>query len=249
MNDKIISSIHNGLLDDPSVYAFWIEGSHAHDTADEYSDIDMWFDVEDGAEDCVLGSITAIVLTISPIDRERTIDNPHPHIRQVVIHIAGTPDYMNLDICIQSHSRNISFLNGFVDQKIRVLFDKCNVIKHIEPDWQAFRDEQVKRIEAIRSAYPVLQTNISKEIARGNFLEALNYYHEALKLLVEILRMKHQPTKRDFHLKHISRDLPEDVVSRLTNLYAVTSTGDINEKRETVNDMFRETINGLQNEA
>ena len=36
------------------VYALWLEGADARGTVDEFSDLDVWLDVEDGQEEIVL---------------------------------------------------------------------------------------------------------------------------------------------------------------------------------------------------
>lgn len=57
--ENIINAIGDGLRDDGLVYAMWLEGSDAHGLQDEYSDIDIWLDVEDGKAEDVLDSIRA----------------------------------------------------------------------------------------------------------------------------------------------------------------------------------------------
>ncbi len=51
-----------------------------------------------------------------------------------------------------------------------------------------------------------------------------------LDRLVELLRIRYQPTKHDFGLKHVSRDLPAEVVAKLEHLFTVASVGDIGER-------------------
>lgn len=243
---QIINSISEGLYINPSVYAFWLEGSHAHGIADEYSDIDLWFDVEDGKEDNILCSIRDIVSAIAPIDYDQQAANPHPQIWQSVLHLTGTPEFMRLDICIQSHSRDICFAEGFVDQKIKVLFDKCGIIRYSATDWQALKNEQFARAKELMSSYTIAQSNLRKELARRNFLEALNYYHnDILKPLIEVLRIRHQPTKQEFHLKHIYRDLPEDIISIMEDLYAVKCLEDIEAKWRFGDCLFKETVDDI----
>lgn len=51
--EKIISDLAIGLKEVSFVYAFWLEGSDGTNTVDEYSDIDICIDVEDGEENNV----------------------------------------------------------------------------------------------------------------------------------------------------------------------------------------------------
>jgi hypothetical protein len=55
---------------------------------------------------------------------------------------------------------------------------------------------------------------------------------------VELLRIKYQPTKYDFGLKHVKHDLPVDVTRTLEKLYQVTSCADIMKKLKAANTLF-----------
>jgi len=69
---------------------------------------------------------------------------------------------------------------------------------------------------------------VKKELVRGNFLEALNYYHQnIMQPIAKLARIYFEPTKKGFNLKHIKRDLPSDLVKSIEDLYAVSSLNDI----------------------
>lgn len=150
-----------------------------------------------------------------------------------------------LDVCIQDHSREIAFLNGYADEKVEVVFDKCGVIRYQDVDWEAFRLELCARADELARVFELGRIGVRKGLGRGDYLEALSYYQDGmLKPLVEILRMRHQPTKHDFGLKHIRRDLPVEVVARLEHLFAVSSLADIEAKYPQVDEVFKETLSG-----
>lgn len=243
--ESIISTLTDGLRGNPSVHALWLEGADAHGLADEYSDIDLWLDVEDGSENDVLRSIKDIARAIGPVDYECGGDNPDPQIRQAFLHIAGTPEFWILDICVQSHSRQIAFTKGFADEKVKVLFDKCGVIRYADADWPALREARKRRAEELARALPRARTLLRKELRRGSFLQALHCYHEGLlKPLVELLRIRHQPTKQGFYLKHIDRDLPNDIVALLEDLYVISSLEDICTKSQKADTILKELTEG-----
>lgn len=246
---SVITAIGDGLRSNPSVYAMWLEGADAHGIDDEYSDVDIWLDVEDGEADAVMLSIKAILTAINPLDYDVEVDHPHPKIRQASFHIQGTPEFMILDICIQDHSRESAFLAGFADHKVKVVFDKCGVISYRDVDCAAFRQELSHRIEELSKTFPLARTGVSKEIKRGNYLEALDCYHGMLGYLVELLRIEHQPTKRDYCLKHIRRDLPAEIVAKLEHLFAVSSLEDIEAKCKEADEMFRKVASDLESSA
>ena len=101
------------------------------------------------------------------------------------------------------------------------------------------------RVEYLKSLYNQ-QGRIIAKIKRKDFLEALVYYHKwALTPLVELLRIRYSPLKRDYYLKHISRDLPKKVVVQLEDLYVVDSPKDIERKLAKANKLFRQTLEQL----
>lgn len=237
---RVVDVLADGLRANASVYAMWLEGSAAHGCKDEYSDIDVWLDVEDGHAGAVMALVRNLLSAIGPLDYAYEPErHPHPQIRQAYFHIEGTPPFLIVDLCIQDHSRESAFIAGFADQKVRVLFDKTGVISYRAIDWEAFHQGLARRRDEITRALPLARIRVKKEARRGNFLEALNYYHEEiLKPLVDLIRMRHEPTKHDFGLKHIHRDLPEEVIARLEPLYAVSSLADIEAKCEDAAEWF-----------
>jgi predicted nucleotidyltransferase len=51
---EILAYLQAKLEPHPHVHALWLEGADARNKVDEYSDIDLWLDVEDGHEESVL---------------------------------------------------------------------------------------------------------------------------------------------------------------------------------------------------
>lgn len=246
----IINAIWDGLRIRRYIHAAWLEGSDAHGVNDEYSDIDLWIDVDDGRESEALDLLKSTLTSFGPLDLDFEPQHPHPQIRQAYYHISGTSEFIIIDVCVQSHSREIYFQKGFVDQKIYVLFDGFSTLKFKDPDWTAFEHENQLRCKEIISSLPLGVLRTRKEIQRKNYLEALSYYqHEILEPLVELLRLKYQPTKHDFKLKHITRDLPKNVLIKLEYLFSISSIEDISEKYPEAETMIRETAAGMTHNA
>jgi hypothetical protein len=86
------------------VYAFWLEGSDALGTADDYSDIDIWIDVADAFESPSYEIVETALSELSPIDYMYIEPPGHPKLRQRVYHLAGTSEYLMIDFNWQLHS-------------------------------------------------------------------------------------------------------------------------------------------------
>jgi predicted nucleotidyltransferase len=247
--DLIINKIGDELKNNSFVFAFWLEGADAHDTVDQYSDIDVWLDVQDGHEGMVIEQVRSILSQIAQLDFDHEADHPHPKIRQLFFHLAGTSEFLIIDVCIQSHSRECWYTKEHADEKVKIIFDKDKVIQFRDMDKTEFQNLQKKRVEELKKTFLFFQAWVMKGVNRGNFLEALSYYHSfILKPLVEILRVRHEPTKREFGLKHIERDVPKDVLETLESLYKVSSTEEIATKTQKANELFFDVLKTIEKE-
>lgn len=240
---NIIKILKDMFIKDDNVHAFWLEGADALEAVDEFSDIDMWFDIEDGSEDLFVVKLKKTLESISHIDFMYEKRHEHPKIRQFFIHLQETSVFLIIDLCIQSHSRKIKFIKENKDEKVKVIFDKTEVIQYTCNDIDKFDESITIRKKEIEKTFEFFAIWIQKEINRNNYLEALNYYNEyILNPLVEYLRILYEPTKKDYELKHIKRDLPIDVVKKLECYYKISSIDEIGEKASEAVVFFRSLL-------
>jgi len=245
--DKIISYLADNLKNNSFIYAFWLEWADAHNRVDEYSDIDIWIDVEDNYESETFNEIEIILSKLWKIDYSHEINHPHPKIKQKFFHLEWTSEFLIVDVCIQSHSRIFWYTKGFQDEKVKIIFDKNNVVQYKEVNQKEFNEEISKKVEDLKKTFLFFQAWVNKSINRGNFLEALGSYHEkVLHPLVEILRIKYQPTKNDFYLKDISKDIPKKLLLELEDLYKINSLEDIQLKSKKAKELFFRIIKDIE---
>ena len=236
--EEIIHTLSTGLKKNKAVFALWLEGADSNNTVDKFSDIDVWFDVADGKEKEVFRAVERVLRKLDEVTSLGLLDNPNPQIMTRAYHLAHTPSTLLIDICIQRHSRKFVFIKEHTHEYPKVLFDKHGVIKFKNLYTAQERQVRKKRIEHLWNTYSQ-QSRIIARVKRKDFLEALLYYHKwALAPLVELLRIRYSPLKREYHLKHVSRDLPKKVVSQLEDLYRVASVEDIQSKLKGVDKLF-----------
>ena len=85
-----------------------------------------------------------------------------------------------------------------------------------------------------------------KELNRRNDIEALAFYHAfTLRPLVEALRIKHSPTRHNFHTRYVYYDLPPEVVRKLEPLFFVANADELGAKRALAEAFFTETLETL----
>jgi len=244
---QIINILGEELKNNSLVFALWLEGADAQGRKDQYSDIDIWIDVKDNSESKIFKRVETILSKLGKIDFVHEVEHPHPKIRQKFFHIKGTPEFLIIDVCIQSHSRVFWYTKGFQDEKVKIIFDKSNVIQFKPMNKIQFNKAISLRIQELEKTFLFFQTWINKSIKRDNFLEALNYYHEkVLQPLVEILRIKYEPTKKNFYLKHIVYDIPQKELKLLEDLYRINSTRDIKEKSKKARRIFYKVLTEIK---
>jgi hypothetical protein len=226
--EELVRALAAGLEQYGFVLAAWLEGADAHERVDEYSDIDLWLDVEDGCEGDALDIVRELLQRLGPLDFALEVEHPHPLIRQAFFRLSGAPEFQVVDTCVQSHSRQFTFRRGMADERVSVLFDRAEAIQCQDLDENALRVELLERVGKLERELVLYPTWVRKELERGRFLEALGAYHKhVLGPLIEALRLRHTPTKVEFHLKDATTDLPAGVVARLDGLYQVQDVREI----------------------
>jgi predicted nucleotidyltransferase len=240
--DRIIDALREGLFRQSAVLAMWLEGSGANSHVDEYSDIDLVVDVEDGAEDGILAEAERILSKLGSLDRADGPTRPNPYLWHKLFHLTCSSEFLIIDFVVQRHSRNFVFQRGKFAEEPRVLFDKADVVRFAEPDNAQLQQELTVRLEELWQKFS-LQTGVKKYLKRGKFLEALAYYHKyVLEPLVELLRIRYAPLTRDYHLVRVSDHLPVSVVAQLEDLYKVSTTDEIAAKLKRAGQLFQESL-------
>lgn len=227
---KIINGLSEDLRKNKFVLAMWLEGADATNNIDQYSDIDVWFRVKTGQEKKVMESIEGSLRKIGPLDMNIDLRHPHPDIMGKVFHLKNSSKYLLIDTFIESDRREIAFINNFGDENPQILFDKENFLRFKELDRKKLTKELAARRKLIQD---VLAQNARTEskVRRGSYLEAIYYYHKwIMAFLVECLRVKYTPLKRDYYLKHAYRDFPPKVCQRLEGLYSFHNMPELKKK-------------------
>lgn len=243
MREKIIRTLQKELKEHPNVHAAWLEGSLATGNADEHSDIDIWFDIDDDSVSETFSAIERALESVGTIDGQFSMPDPNEHIRSRVYHLAGTPPTLQIDIDLQLHSRDMKFTHGVVDQDIKVLFDKDGTIKFEDLNILRLKKQHLVRLAELESRWIGMRPAVDRQVTRGKFLEVVVYYHRwVLDPLVEVLRMAYQPTKTEFGLKHIYRDIPEDTAIQLEDLFRLNTVKEMPEKLRQADQLFARAV-------
>lgn len=237
---QIISSLKE-LEKDSKVYAYWLEGADAHGRVDKYSDIDIWIDVSDNYVSKAFVKIEKILSKLGKIDYSFEKEHNHPKIRQKFYHLKGTSEFLVIDICIQKHSRVFWYTYGYKDEKVKIIFDKSNVVNYKKLNKSKFDKEIKQKILKLDKSFIFFQMWVKKEANRKHFLQSFAAYQKyVLMPLVELIRLKYIPTKSGYNLAGISGDnIPQPIIKQLEDLYKISSIEDIKKKMKIANKLYQ----------
>jgi predicted nucleotidyltransferase len=239
---EILACLQAKLESHPHVHALWLEGADARGTVDEFSDLDIWLDVEDGQEESVMKQIEQYLNALAPLDMAYKKLDVHPQIKQCFFHLKNTAEFLIIDVCVQSHSREFEF--GPSDP-VKAIFDKSNIIRFQENTEKMNILEQAKAIQSKVILYHIW---VLKALKRGHWLEATAYYHECiLEPLANILRLRYTPEKAEYGFKHFDRDLSKEIIDRLKKLTQVDSSAILESNLSEAIQWLNETVKELEN--
>lgn len=247
--EQIIDKLRSVLEPLPEVYAFWLEGSDALGTADDYSDIDIWIDVADAFEDQSYEIVETALSELSLIDYKYIEPPGHPKLRQRVYHLAGTSEYLMIDFNWQLHSRpreEYSYIMGSIVESALVLFDKDGIVRFVEYDPLKYKAWNDARLAECRYRY-TQHARVKKYIHRQQFLESRVYYNRyVLEPLVDVLRIIYTPANADMHFLHISQHLPEAEVRKLEYFAQISSLEDMTARMPEAEAWFDTLLGRLE---
>lgn len=241
--EDILSALEKTLKPINEVYALWEAGAAAFNRLDQWSDIDLMVDVHDDFVPQTWEIIERTLLDLSPIELKFELPQPawHGH-SQVFYRLQNASPYLFVDALVIQHSNPNKFLEVEQHGNPRVLFDKLEVTKPPAFDLQDLCTKLQNRIQQMKVTFDFFQLETTKELNRGNTIEAISFYYAStIRPLVELLRIRHMsvPARHKFYTRYIQYDLPKDVVEKLGRLFYVSDADDLVIKHRQAGEWFR----------
>lgn len=249
--ETILGSLRQALEPLSYFQAMWEGGAAAFDRTDEWSDIDLMFAVDDGSVSNAAAALEAALLDLAPFQRRLPMPPNiwHGH-WQCFYQLEGASPYLMIDAVIMKTSATNKFLEREIHGQARVHFDKTGFVQTPPLDRAALLERLKTRVETLRVQFPMFQTLITKELPRGNSMEAAAFYQGYLvRPLVELLRIQYAPYHHDFFSRYLYYDLPSEVVRRLEPYFFVSDTEDLARKRLAGEAWFNEILENLDWQA
>jgi predicted nucleotidyltransferase len=241
--EMIIEKLRKELEPLRYIYAMWLEGSDANGHADQYSDLDIYIDIEDEYEQHSIEAVENALSEITELDYKYVINHDHPKLRQRIYHLKGSSEYLMIDFCWQLHSRTkeeFVYIKNDEIEAAKVIFDKAGVIQYKDYNKADFKIWNDSRLDECKYRYSQ-HCRVMKYVYRGMYLEAYAYYNKyVLEPLIDMLRLIYTPAHADYYLIHISQHIPEQAVKKLEFYAKVSSLEDIAEKTKSAESWFND---------
>jgi len=247
--EDILSALEKSLKPIDEVYALWEAGAAAFNRIDQYSDIDLMVDVQDDSVAKTWEVIESTLQGLSPIELRFELPQPawHGH-SQVFYRLQNASPYLFVDALVMQHSAPNKFLEVEQHGTARVLFDKLGATQPPVFDPQALQIKLDKQIQQMKVTFDLFQVETTKELKRGNNIEAISFYYAStIRPLVELLRIRYMnvPARHKFYTRYIQYDLPIEVVEKLGKLFFVSDAADLAVKHHQAGEWFQQVIQEL----
>ena len=226
------------------VHAFYEGGAAAFNRIDEWSDIDLYVVVDDERHTDAFLIVENALKTLSPIKQKYEVTQSQwPGLFQAFYKLEKASEYLIIDLAILKLSCSEKLLEPKMHGNNVFYFNKADKISVPALDKKDFVKKLNDRLTRLQARFEMFNIFVQKEINRGNSLEALDLYHTVtLALLVEALRINHNPIHYDFKVRYLHYELPAKTVKKLESLYFVKGAKDLQEKYLQASKWFSVTM-------
>ena len=242
--DHVIKTLVDALKPLDYAHAVYEGGAIAFNRIDEWSDIDLYLVVDDDKVEEAFLVVEEALRTLSPIKQKYEVKQlPWPGVSQAFYRLEGASEYLLIDFVVLKSSGPEKFLEPEIHGKAVFYFNKSDRVKAPVLDRDSLTNSLRERLVRLKDRFATFNVFVQKEINRGNYIEALGFYHAVtLGSLVDALRIKYSPFHHDFKTRYIQYELPNEIVEKLERLYFVKDEKDLQEKYREAADWFKEIV-------
>lgn len=229
-----------------SVLAVWEGGSAATGYLDKYSDLDLGIIVIDDKIEDTFNLTEKFLSDNYGISHKFRMPEPswHGH-SQCFYKLDKAPELFYLDILIEKESAKNRFTESDRHGDSIIWFDKKNLIDSTPTPEDEIETKCKRQYNLISALLPFLEMDVTKQIERGNAIDAISIYGGLLNRLGALLNIKYRSHKFDFGLRYYYRDLPKVEIEFLEEVLFVKDLDDLKEKLPRVTNKYRELIEEL----
>lgn len=241
---RISGAVSEALKPLPAVLAGWEGGSAGFGAIDAYSDIDLEFLVaNDASFDHLYETAERALEAVSPIAARHT-----PQVGRYY-QLQDASEFLLVDLTFHRVGDADRHLETERHGEKVALFDKGNWLGRVVLDEAALAQRRSRRLQELRTWFPMSQVFVRKAILRGQHVEAVSaYWACTLKPLADLLRMRYCAARWDFGVRYLDRDLPSDVYAQVQDLASVAGLEDLERKRAQATTWAMALLDELQSQ-
>lgn len=244
--ETIIQTVAKTLKPLDFAYALWEGGAAAFNRVDEWSDIDLYLVVDDKKVDEAFIAVEKALKSLCPIEQKyEVLHPPLLGLSQAFYRLRGASEYLLIDLAVLKSSSPEKFLEPEVHGNAIFYFNKST---EVAPplDEDAFAKKLQNRLDKLKARFTMFNSFVQKEINRGNYLEALDFYNAyTLAALVSALRIRYNQFHHNFRMHYIHYELPSEIITKLEHLCFVRDEKDLQEKYVEATSWFHEIISEI----
>ncbi len=207
---QLVAALQGALQNIDAVDAAWEGGSAAFVNDDGLSDVDAVAVVADDAIESTFAHIEAALHALSPVALRYDVPGT-VGFAQKFYRLRDAGEFLVVDLVLIRRSDPLLFREVELHGRGRTWFDRRAVL--VEAHLDAARDRGLARarVPVLAAAFAMFQHIVTKERLRGRAIDALVFYQQMTwRPLVEALRLLHDPQRRVFGPRYLTRDLPPD---------------------------------------
>jgi len=233
--EEILNELINFLKSQTEVSCAWFEGSYARNEQDEFSDVDLWVDCENGLEKDLLDKIVKFIETQSNQTTQvaHNFFQDHPEIFQNYIIVE---DFV-LDLCIQSKSRTPKVFFA-QNEEVKVILDKNNSLQFSSELRSVTYTES---LDSIRKWILAKSTVIENKAKRGDYFQVAGIYFSFLEDVIMFYLVNDNVTKCTYSHSSAYKDamkLDVETQEFLQSLFKAGTIEEINQNLIKIKEIF-----------
>lgn len=238
--NRIVKALADTLKPLEYVHAFWEAGAAAFNRIDEWSDIDLYLVVDNEKVEETFAAVEHALKSLSSIRLKYDVKHPpDAGLFQTFYKLDKANEYLIVDLAVFKMSSPDKFLEPEIHGDAIFYFNKSNIVKPPHLDKDALVRRLRKRLDRLKARFEMFNKFVQKEINRGNYLEAIDFYHAYIvAALVEALRIKYNPVHYNFRMHYIHFELPPDVIEKLRSICFVGDEKDLQDRYDEATKWF-----------
>jgi predicted nucleotidyltransferase len=219
-NQEKINNLIDFLQQLPETGCCWYEGSFARNEQDEFSDVDLWVDCENGKEKELLSKV---VKFLSQTENKEPIvaynfAQDHPEIYQNYIIV----DDFVLDIAIQSQSRTPKVFFA-ENEEVKMIFDKNSAVQF---STELRPTKYTEDLNSLKNWIIAKSFVIEKKSKRGKYFSVVGVYFNFLEDVILYYLIKNDIPK-SYSIYKDAEKLDEPTKKILQDLFRVDNIEEI----------------------